>query len=83
MQDNSFEFTVRVDVGAMKAGAHAGLAMFEESASGLEIVQSGDARRLDFFHLSEHVSGPELSQAVIQLRVRVRGDQALYFYSLD
>ena len=83
MQDNSFEFTVRVDLNAMKAGVHAGLAMFEESASGLEIVQSGDARRLDFFHLSEHVSGPALTQTVIQLRVRVSGDQALYFYSLD
>jgi len=86
MQDNSFEFTVRVDLSAMKAGVHAGLAMFEQSASGLEIVQSGDAgdaRRLNFFHLSEHVAGPALSQAVIQLRVSVRGDQALYSYSLD
>jgi beta-xylosidase len=101
MQDNSFEFTVRVDLGAMKTGVHAGLAMFEQSASGLEIVQSGDsgdARRLDFFHLTDHVSaghvstdhvstehtaGPALTQAVIQLRVRVRGDQAVYFYSLD
>jgi hypothetical protein len=67
----------------MKAGVHAGLAMFEESASGLEIVQSDGARRLDFFHLSEHVAGPALTQTVIQLRVRVSGDQALYFYSLD
>ena len=83
MQDNSFAFTVRVDLNAMKAGVHAGLAMFEESASGLEIVQSDGARRLDFFHLSEHVSGPALTQTVIQLRVRVSGDQALYFYSLD
>ena len=41
MQDNSFEFTVRVDLTAMKPGVHAGLAMFEQSASGLEIVQSG------------------------------------------
>ena len=83
MQDNSFEFTVRIDLSGMKPGAHAGLAMFEQSASGLEIVQTGDARRLNFFHLSEHVAGPALSEAVIQLRVSVRGDQALYFYSLD
>jgi len=83
MQDNAFEFTVRVDLNGMKPGVHAGLAMFEQSASGLEVVQSGDVRRLNFFHLSEHEAGPALSQAVVQLRVRVHGDQALYFYSLD
>ncbi|MFZ0338900.1 MAG: glycoside hydrolase 43 family protein [Terracidiphilus sp.] len=83
MQDNSFEFTVRVDLSGMKPGVHAGLAMFEQSASGLEIVQSGSARRLSFFHLPERVAGPALTQKLIQLRVRVSGDQALYFYSLD
>jgi len=83
MQDNSFEFTVRVDLSGMKPGVHAGLTMFEQSASGLEIVQSGSVRRLGFFHLSEHVAGPALTQKLIQLRVRVSGDQALYFYSLD
>ena len=41
MQDNAFEFTVRIDLTRMKAGVHAGLAMFEKSASGLEIVQNG------------------------------------------
>jgi beta-xylosidase len=83
MQDNAFEFTVRVDLNGMKPGVHAGLAMFEQSASGLEVVQSDGVRRLSFFHLSERAAGPALSQTVIQLRVRVSGDQALYFYSLD
>jgi beta-xylosidase len=83
MQDNAFEFTVRVDLNQMKAGVHAGLAMFEQSASGLEVVQSDGARQLSFFHSSDRVAGPALTQTVVQLRVRVRGDQALYFYSLD
>ena len=83
MQDNSFEFTVRLDLGKLKPGVHAGLAMFEKTASGLEIVQSGTERRLNFFHLPDSVEGPVLKQDVIQLRVSVDGDQARYFYSLD
>jgi beta-xylosidase len=83
MQDDAFEFTTRVDFGEMKAGAHAGLAMFEQFASGLEIVQSDGVRRLSFFHSQEHVAGPALTQTAIQLRVRVDGDLARYFYSLD
>ena len=83
MQDNSFEFTVRVDVRKSEPGVHAGLAMFEKSASGLEIVQSGADRRLDFFHLPEVTQGPVIAQPVIQLRVDVNGDEARYSYSLD
>jgi len=83
MQDNAFQFTVRIDLKAMKPGVHAGLAMFEKSSSGLEIVASADTRRLSFFHLQERVEGPALTQDAIRLRVSVRGDQASYFYSLD
>jgi beta-xylosidase len=83
MQDNSFEFTVRVDLTKLKPGVHAGLAMFEKSASGLEIVQAEGTRRLNFFHLPDSVAGPEVKQNVVQLRVRVEGDQARFFYSLD
>jgi beta-xylosidase len=83
MQDNSFEFTLRIDVAKAEPGVHAGLAMFEKSASGLEIVQSGAERRLDFFHLPEVTQGPVIAQPVIQLRVDVNGDEARYSYSLD
>jgi beta-xylosidase len=83
MQDNSFEFTVRVDIARVKPGVHAGLAMFEKSASGLEIVASGDTRRLNSFRLSDITEGPIISQKVIQLRVDVNGDEARYYYSLD
>ena len=83
MQDNSFAFTVRLDLSATKSGVHTGLAMFEKTASGLEIVQSGSERRLNFFHLQDHTAGPVLSQSVVQLRVVVDGDQAIYSYSLD
>jgi beta-xylosidase len=83
MQDNSFEFTARLDLSAMKDGVHTGLAMFEKSASGLEIVQSDGVRRLGFFHLQDFVVGPTITQTMIQLRVHIDGDQALYSYSLD
>jgi beta-xylosidase len=83
MQDDSFQLTVRLDVRGMKAGAHTGLTMFEKSASGLEIAQTGNQRRLSYFHLPESTSGPVIFGDVLQLRVRVRSDSASYFYSLD
>jgi beta-xylosidase len=83
MQDNAFEFTVRMDLSGIKPGVHAGLTMFEKSASGLEVEQRGLVRRLSFFHLQERTPGPVLSQSIIQLRVRVDGDLVLYSYSLD
>lgn len=83
MQDNSFEFTARIDLSQAKSGVHAGLAMFEQSASGLEVMQTGDQRRLVFFHLPDRTEGPIVSQSVIQLRVRVDGDQARYSFSFD
>lgn len=83
MQDNSFQFTIRMDLSGMKSGGHAGLAMFEKSAGGLEVVQTGAERRLNFFHLQDRVEGPLLAQSVLQLRVRIEGDQAHYSFSLD
>jgi len=83
MQDNAFEFTTRMDLTGIKPGVHAGLAMFDNSATGLEIEQDGHERRLNFFHLQEHTAGPNFSQKVVELRVRVDGDRASYSYSLD
>jgi beta-xylosidase len=83
MQDNAFDFTVRLDASGMKSGVHAGLAMFEKLASGLEVVQSGDSRRMAFFHAGEISAGPAIAQSIIQLRVRVHGDACRYFFSLD
>lgn len=83
MQDNAFEFTARIDLAQMKNGVHTGLAMFEKSASGLEIVQTSNERRLIFFHDQARADGPALMQTMIQLRVRVEGDEARYSFSID
>jgi beta-xylosidase len=83
MQDNAFEFTVRLDLTKMQTSVHTGLAMFEKSAGGLEIVQSGNTRRLNFFHLQNRTAGPILSRPIVQLRVRIEGDQARYLFSVD
>jgi beta-xylosidase len=83
MQDNSFQLTIRIDLSAMRSGAHAGLAIFEKDASGLEVVQHGDRRELNYFHLPEKTPGIELPASVLQLRVSVHDDSANYFYSED
>lgn len=86
MQDDSLEFTVRMDVSRMRDGVHTGLAMFEKDASGLEIVESGGQRRLRLFHLPEPPSsgtGIPITGNLVQLRVEVTGDTASDSYSLD
>lgn len=83
MQDDSFEFTARLDVGRMKPGAHAGIAMFEKSAGGVEVVQVGAERYLSYFHLPDRAQGPLIPHNTVQLRVCVDGDRADYLYSLD
>ena len=83
MQDNDFTFTVRLDLSGSTSGVHTGLAMFEKAATGLEIVQSGDRRQLNYFSPSTHVAGPRLASTSLQLRVTVTGDQARYAFSLD
>ena len=83
MQDNAFAFTSRIDLARMKSGTRAGLAMFEQSPSGVEVVQSGHRRQLAYFHSDRLTMGPVVSGAMVQLRMQVQGDQARYFYSLD
>jgi len=83
MQDNSFELTVRIDLSSMRSGVHAGLAVFEKDASGLEVVQQGMRRELAYFHLPGRTQGLGLSRPILQLRVRVQDDCASYFYSED
>ena len=87
MQDNAFELTARIDIAALKPGSHAGLAMFEKTASGLEIVRDGEQSRLEYFSLASAspvlIPGPALTHPTLQLRVRVEGDTASYSYSLD
>jgi beta-xylosidase len=84
MQDDAFEFTTRVDLAGMKDGDHAGLAMFEQAASGVQVMQAGRVRSLGFFHGSERVDGAaQVAGGVVLLRVRVDGDTASYSYSVD
>lgn len=83
MQDNAFELTTSLDLTRLASGAHAGLAMFESTPSGLEIVQTGQQRRLQYFHQSETTPGPALTQFAIQLRVHVEGDNSSYSFSTD
>ena len=83
MQDDSFQFTARVDLSGMKNGVHTGLAMFERMAGGLEVVQENNERRILFFHAQDRTSSLTLSKNVLQLRIRVEGVQASYFYSTD
>ena len=84
MQDEAFEFTTRVDVSGMKDGGHAGLAMFEQAASGVEVVQAGGVRSVEFFHGGEKAeAAAPLAGGVVWLRVRVNGDSASYSYSVD
>jgi beta-xylosidase len=83
MQDNAFTFTSRLDVSNIRDGTHTGLAMFEQSPSGVEVAQSGNRHQLAYFHLDQRIPGPVFSESIILLRIQVDGNQASYFYSLN
>lgn len=83
MQDNAFEFTVRMDLSGMRPGTHAGLAMFGRFASGLEVVDEGGHRMLRWFHLPQHGQEAPIIGNIIQLRVSVDGNTARFFYSTN
>jgi beta-xylosidase len=83
MQDQSLEFTARVDLRGMKDGTHAGVAMFEKSASGLMIVQDNNTRNLFFFNKDGMKPGLALTASAVDLKIHIDRDTASYSYSLD
>lgn len=83
MQDERFEMIARLDVDGLKDGTHAGLAMFEREASGLEVVQEKGARTLRYFHVKNVVAGPVLTAKVVELRLRVDGEAVQFAYRAD
>ena len=83
MQDESLELTARLELEGMRDGVHAGIAMLEKGASGLEVVQDGGKRGLKVFHGSDLGNGPAVTGKDVVLRLRVQGNEVTYFYSLD
>lgn len=80
------QMTAKLDLTHIKDGDHTGLAMFEKNASGLEIVQEHGTRNLHFWQVSGSPDGNVTVVPIaesVQLRVRVQGDTANYFYSAD
>jgi beta-xylosidase len=80
MQDENLDFTVRLDLAGMKDGTHTGLAMLEKSYSGLEVVQTGGVRQLNYLHLADTIPGPKLDGTSIELQVSVTDDTVQYAY---
>lgn len=83
MQDESLEFTARLDVRNMKDGDRAGASIFDKSLSYIGVAQKGDKRTLVFSEKKTETTGPEVHAKTIELRARVHGETATYFYSLD
>ena len=84
MQDKNLTYTVRLDLSAMQPGDHTGLAMFEQKASGVEVIAAPDGtRHLHFFHQAESFDGPALKASTLQLQLRVKDMAVAYSYSTD
>lgn len=83
MQDESLEFTVRVDLEHMRNGDRAGVSIFDKSLSYIGVAQAQGRRALVFSVKNADTAGPPVNAKSIQLRARVIGDTATYFYSLD
>jgi beta-xylosidase len=95
MQSESLVFTARIDFSGERMGSHAGLTMFEQKASGVEVTPGADVpHRLFYFHVEQNKDGSvrkldddtanASSQSdTIQLRAMVHGDSVQYSYSDD
>ncbi|GAA3755097.1 glycoside hydrolase family 43 protein [Terriglobus aquaticus] len=96
MQSESLVFTARLELTGLQPGTHAGLGIFEQKASGIEITDGGQASyRLAYFHVERAKRGTVTQlgddaaahvarhiQALL-LRVTVRGDRVRYSFSAD
>ncbi len=83
MQDESLDFTVRLDLQGMRDGVYAGLAMFEKTPRGLQVIQNNGKRMLELFHDDQSVAGPAVTGQAIILTARVRGELVTFLYSVD
>jgi beta-xylosidase len=83
MQDPAFDFTARIDISRMSSGQQAGVAMFSNRPSGLQVVDLAGQHRLVFFAQSGDIAGPVFMQKFLQLRIHVERQMATYFYSVN
>jgi beta-xylosidase len=83
MQDESLEFTAELDIRNLHDGDKAGVSIFDKSLSSIGVRQIGGRRSVVFSSKDVETSGPELRGDKLQLRARVLGQTATYFYSLD
>lgn len=97
MQNRAFDYTVRLDLNRLASDTHAGLAIFEQKPSGIEITTDAHGvASLRYFHramakdgtLSDLTPADQPTQPlngtkVLQLRVHIDGDTAAYSYSTD
>lgn len=82
-QDESFQFTARVDLSHLTPGDHAGISMFDKNLNSLAVVQTGKERRLVLTLSGAENPGPVLSESILDLRVTMHVDSTQYSYSLD
>jgi beta-xylosidase len=83
MQDESLEFTARIDIQHMVDGERAGISIFDKNASYIAVGQTQNRRMLIFSVRNTDTIGRTIQVKSIQLRGRVIGDTASYLYSLD
>lgn len=83
MQDNSLDFTVRLDLRHLQDGDRSGVSALDRSLSYVAIAQQDGARKLVFSVNGNETAGPPVKTALIQLRTRVLGQTATYEYSED
>jgi beta-xylosidase len=83
MQDQSLEFTARLDVQHMADGGRAGLSLFDKSESYIGVSQTQGGQAVVFSVRGVDRARRPLRMKTVQLRARVEGDTASYSYSLD
>lgn len=75
--------TTRLEIGGLRDGQRAGLAVLQVQPNWIGVVQTAGVRRLTFSSAGAQQAGPVISQVAVQLRLAIDDEKVSYSYSLD
>jgi beta-xylosidase len=83
MEEEAMDFTVRIDVGGMRDGQQAGVAMFGFHPAWIGVEQKGGHRQIVYSSNSVETAGPALTNHLIVFRLHISMGMVSFAYSLD